>query len=157
MEAAPVLLSDAFSTANRIHFSGKCSNDNRAAVLLRRNQMTATKSFTGGCHCGKVRYEAKAGLEQVISCNCSICSKRGLLLTFVPDGQFTLLSGEEELTDYRFNKKNIRHLFCRSCGVESFATGNAPNGAKMAAVNVRCLDDVDLASLTLTQVDGKSF
>jgi hypothetical protein len=119
--------------------------------------MTSIKTFTGGCHCGKVRYEAKTGLDQVISCNCSICTKRGLLLTFVPTGQFTLVSGEEELVDYRFNKKTIRHLFCRSCGVESFAMGKTPNGAEMAAVNVRCLDDVDVASLTLTPVDGKSF
>ena len=62
-------------------------------------------------------------LEPVLSCNCSICQKRGALLTFVPAAQFTLLSGEDDLTDYQFNKKIVHHLFCGHCGVGSFARG----------------------------------
>ena len=61
-----------------------------------------------------------------MSCNCSICQKRGALLTFVPAAQFKLLSGEDELTDYQFNKKIVHHLFCSHCGVGSFARGNGP-------------------------------
>ena len=117
--------------------------------------MPEAKTYTGGCHCGKVRYEAKADLKQVVSCNCSICTKRGLLLTFAASDQFELLSGQDELADYQFGRKTIHHLFCPSCGVESYATGTAPNGAEMFAINVRCLDDVDVASLTLTPFDGK--
>jgi hypothetical protein len=119
--------------------------------------MTEAKTYRGGCHCGKVRYEVKTGLEKVIACNCSICTKRGMLLTFVPFDQFTLLSGEGELTDYQFNKKTIHHLFCPSCGVESFARGTTPKGGKMAAINVRCLDGVDIAALTPTPFDGKNL
>lgn len=119
--------------------------------------MTDTKTYTGGCHCGKVRYEVKASLDKVFSCNCSICSKTGTLLTFVPVNQFTLLSGENDLNDYQFNRKNIHHLFCSSCGVRSFAGGTAPDGAEMRAINVRCLDDVDISALPVTHIDGKSF
>ena len=119
--------------------------------------MPETKTYSGGCHCGKVRYEATTDLAQVLSCNCSICTKRGLLPTFVSPPQFRLLSGGDALADYQFASKNIHHLFCSACGVGSFARGTGPDGSEMVAVNVRCLDGVDLASLTLTPIDGKSF
>ena len=113
--------------------------------------------FSGGCHCGAVRYEVTADLDTAITCNCSRCSKLGWILTFTPAESFTLVSGEEKLTDYLFNKHVIHHLFCSTCGVESFARGVGPNGAEMVAVNIRCLDDVDLSSLNPTPVDGRSF
>ena len=118
--------------------------------------MPETKTYTGGCHCGKVRYEVTMSLDRIISCNCSICSKTGTLLAFVPADQFELLSGEGDLTDYQFNKKQIHHLFCSTCGVRSFARGKGPDGKEMRAVNVRCLDDVDISTLTPMQFDGKS-
>ena len=118
--------------------------------------MPEAKRYEGGCHCGKVRYEVTTDLGKVISCNCSICMKRGSLLTFVPAAQFKLLSGEQELTDYQFNKMHIHHLFCSTCGIGSFATGAGPKGDKMFAVNVRCLEGVDPASLTPTPYDGRS-
>ncbi|HWL89463.1 MAG TPA: hypothetical protein VNO21_26850 [Polyangiaceae bacterium] len=67
-----------------------------------------------------------------------------------------LLQGEEALTDYQFNKHIGHHLFCKSCGVESFWRSTRPDGTKMTFVNVRCLDDVASGSFTVTQVDGKS-
>jgi hypothetical protein len=118
--------------------------------------MAETKSYSGGCHCGKVRYRVTTDLAQVMSCNCSICSKKGHLLSFVPKPRFTLESGEGDLTDYQFNHKRIHHLFCNSCGIESFARGVGPDGQEMVAINVRCLDEVDLGSLDVSQFDGKS-
>ncbi len=94
-------------------------------------------------------------LEGVMACNCSICSKKGHLLTFVKPEQFSLLSGKEALTDYQFNQKVIHHLFCSVCGVGSFSRGVGPDGQEMYAVNARCLDDVDLAALPVTHFDGK--
>jgi hypothetical protein len=67
------------------------------------------------------------------------------------------LSGEEVLSDYQLNKKNIHHLFCSNCGVRSFGSGTGPDGEKMYAVNLRCVPEVDLDSLTITHVDGKSY
>lgn len=118
-------------------------------------KMAEKKKYTGGCHCGAVRYEATAELGRVIACNCSICSKKGYLLTFVPPEQFTLLSGEEALNDYQFNTKKIHHLFCRTCGVQSFARGTGPDGRGMVSLNVRCLDDVDPTTLDVMHYDGK--
>ena len=111
---------------------------------------------TGSCHCGAVRYQVEVDLSQpVITCNCSICARTGTLLAFAPEQSFTLEKGEENLTDYQWGKKNIHHLFCKTCGVRSFARGQGPKGP-MIAVNVRCLEGVDLDSLELRKVDGKS-
>jgi hypothetical protein len=119
--------------------------------------MSEAKRYEGGCHCGKVRYEVTAALDRGMACNCSICSKKGTLLTFVPADHFKLLSGEESLTDYQFGKKHIHHLFCSTCGVGSFARGSTPDGRSMCAINIRCLDDVDISSLPITHFDGKSL
>ena len=115
-----------------------------------------TTTYTGGCHCGKVRFRVEATLDRVLACNCSICTKSGILLTFVPVDDFELLSGEDALLDYQFHKKRVHHVFCSTCGIRSFATGTNSSGEEMRAINVRCLDDVDLDALTLQHVDGRS-
>jgi hypothetical protein len=116
------------------------------------------KTYTGGCHCGKFRYEVDTDLAKVIECNCSHCQKKGLLLNFVSPEQFRLTEGrEEELTDYLFNRKMIHHLFCPVCGVQSFTWGTDKEGKRMYSINVRCLDDIDLSALTLTPFNGKDY
>lgn len=120
--------------------------------------MADVKTLTGGCHCGRVRFEVTADLSQVLACNCSICTKRGLLLTFVGPESFALRAGDEDdLVDYQFNRHVIHHLFCPVCGVESYARGKKPDGGEMIAVNVRCLDHIELDKLTLTPFDGRSL
>jgi hypothetical protein len=117
----------------------------------------ATRKLSGGCHCGSVRYEVTADPSQAIACNCSICSKKAYLLTFVSADQFKLLTPEYALTDYQFNKHNVHHLFCSTCGIQSFGRGTAPDGRAIVAINVRCLDGVEVSSVTVTNVDGKSL
>jgi hypothetical protein len=121
---------------------------------------STTQNYQGGCHCGAVRYAVDLDLNSKLTeCNCSICGKSGSRLAFVPASQFKLLSGEDHLTDYLFAKKHIHHVFCDTCGVRSFAHGATPDGGKMFAVNVRCLDDVDLAETAknVAHFDGKSL
>lgn len=117
--------------------------------------MAETTSHAGGCHCGAVRYEVEGDFSQALACNCSICQKTGTLLAFVPAAQFRLVAGDEALTDYQFNRKVIHHLFCRTCGIRSFARADAPDGRPMVAVNVRCLDDVDLDAIAVNRYDGR--
>jgi hypothetical protein len=119
--------------------------------------MTETKTYQGSCHCGRVTYEADADLSQVMSCNCSSCRRRGSLLAFVSDDQFRLQSGDDALTQYEFNKKVIHYQFCATCGVLPFARGTRPDGAPMVALNVRCLDGVDLDGLAIKKFDGASL
>ncbi len=117
------------------------------------------QSYTGGCQCGKVRYQVDLDLSNpVIACNCSRCGRLGSLFAFAPETDFKLSAGEKELTDYQFNKKAIHHLFCATCGIESFARGKRPiDGADVVAVNARCLDSVDPDTLTVKKVDGASL
>lgn len=118
--------------------------------------MTETKK--GGCHCGKVRYEAQLDLTQpVLECNCSICQGNGLLLAFVPETGMHIESGEDALTEYRFNKEKIAHLFCSTCGIECFGRAKNESGVTTYAVNVRTIDDIDLSTLTRKPFDGKSM
>lgn len=104
-----------------------------------------------------MRYRIEAALTQAVACNCSICEQRGALWAPAQAAQFTLLSGDDALTDYQFAKKNFHHLFCESCGVGAFSRGTAPNGDEMVMANMRCLDGVDIAALKLGSFDGKSL
>jgi hypothetical protein len=119
--------------------------------------MTEPTLHHGGCHCQKVRFEVNIAADSAMGCNCSMCAKKGSLLSFVGAEAFTLKSGEDNLTDYLFNKHTIHHLFCKTCGVTSFARGTRRDGTPMVAINVRCLDDFDLDAVTVKMVDGKSF
>ncbi len=111
---------------------------------------------TGSCHCGKVKFEVEMKLENAISCNCSICMKRGSLLSFAPESNFKLLSGEGDLQDYLFNQKHIHHLFCKTCGILPFGKAIAPDGVKTVAVNIRTLDGIDLKKVNIQEYDGRS-
>ncbi len=116
------------------------------------------KTITGGCHCGAVRYEVESEeFTSGITCNCSMCGRAGTILTFVPTSQFQLIQGEENLTDYQFNKYVIHHVFCKTCGIKSFSRGVGPDGAEMIAINLRCIDDIDLKSLAIQEYDGKNL
>jgi hypothetical protein len=113
--------------------------------------------YKGSCHCGKIAFEADGDLEQVIQCNCSICSKRGLLLWFVPRTDFRLLTSEKNYATYTFNKHKIKHHFCTNCGCAPFGEGTSPKGEKMAAINTRCLDNVDVSVLKVRNFDGRKL
>lgn len=117
-----------------------------------------TQTYSGGCQCGKVRYEVQLDIAEVLSCNCSRCARLGSLLAFAPATRFKLLSGEADLIKFEFNKHMIQHQFCSICGIQSFAIGTHPKtGAKMAAVNVRCVDGVNVDTLKVKKVDGRSL
>lgn len=119
--------------------------------------MADVKTYRGSCHCGAVRFTAEADLSRTVTCNCSMCRRSGAIHAFVPIARFHLETPETALQDYQFNKRIIHHLFCKTCGVRPFGRGKGPDGAEMVAVNVRCLDDVDAASLTPTAYDGASL
>lgn len=113
---------------------------------------------SGSCHCGAVQYEADVDLAApVIACNCSHCSRKGFLLSFITPEKFNLKTPDASLSEYKFNTHNIAHLFCPTCGVEAFARGKTRQGAETIAINIRCLPGVDVDSLTIQKVDGAKF
>lgn len=110
----------------------------------------------GGCHCGRVRFEALAPAKaQVSDCNCSICAKAGYLHLIVRAEHFKLLAGEDVLTTYTFNTGTAKHLFCSVCGIKSFYVPRSyPDGF---SINVRCLDPGTLEEMTVIPFDGKEW
>ena len=115
------------------------------------------QTYSGGCQCGQVRYEVTADIQGVMACNCSRCGRLGSLMAFAPVDDFKLIAGQGATTEYQFNKHVIHHLFCSTCGIESYAAGKKPDGSDMIAINVRCLDGVDPESFPVEKVDGRSF
>lgn len=114
------------------------------------------KTMSGGCHCGRVRFRVTADLSRITECNCSICTKKGLHFTFIPPKSFQLRAGEENLKEYLFNKHAIRHQLCADCGVDVFARGTKPDGTEVVALNVSCIDGIDLAKVEMTPIDGRN-
>ena len=113
--------------------------------------------YKGSCHCGQIAFEAEGDLDQVIECNCSICSKRGFLLWFVPRANFRLTTPVENYATYTFNKHRIKHHFCPTCGCAPFSEDFSPTGAEMAAINTQCLDDVDISTLKVRNFNGRKL
>lgn len=113
-------------------------------------------NYKGSCHCGKIAYEVEGELTGAMACNCSICSRKGSLLWFVPRDKLQLLTPEKDMSTYTFNKHVIQHRFCPTCGMHPFGEGVDPKGNKMAAINIRCLEGIDLAAVPVNHFDGRS-
>jgi hypothetical protein len=116
-----------------------------------------TTTWRGSCHCGKVAIEVDGEVDGAMACNCSMCSRRGSLLWFVARERMRLLTPEADAATYMFNKHVIKHRFCASCGIHPFGEGVDPEGRSMAAINVRCLEGIDLASVPVQHFDGRSM
>lgn len=117
---------------------------------------TPAMKYQGSCHCGKVAFEVEGTIDSGLACNCSMCRRRGSLLWFVPREALTLTTREEDLGRYTFHKHVIQHRFCPACGIHTFGEGVHPAGHRMAAVNLRCLDGLDLDSVPVHHYDGRS-
>ena len=113
--------------------------------------------YKGSCHCGKVSFEAEGEIKSALACNCSICQRKGSLLWFVPRADLHVLSPEDAASTYTFNKHVIKHRFCPTCGMHPFGEGVDPQGNAMAAINIRCLEDIDLDSIPVQHFDGRSM
>ncbi len=113
--------------------------------------------FQGSCHCGKIAFDVEGEVKGALACNCSICERKGSLLWFVPRASLKLTTPESDLATYTFNKHVIQHRFCRVCGIHPFGEGVDPKGNKMAAVNLRCVEGVDLARIPVQQFDGRAL
>lgn len=113
--------------------------------------------YEGSCHCGAIAFEVEGEFGTGLDCNCSLCRRRGGLLAFVPRDQLVLKTPEENVSTYRFNRHVIEHHFCAKCGIAPYGEGRDPKGNSMAAVNLRCISAIDLETLSITKVDGRSF
>lgn len=113
-------------------------------------------TYRGSCHCGRVAFEVDGTIESALACNCSMCQRKGSLLWFVPRSSLRLTTPEANLTSYTFNKHVIKHRFCANCGIHPFGEGVDAKGNATAAINIRCLEDLDLDAIPVTHFDGRS-
>lgn len=113
--------------------------------------------YTGSCHCGKIEFEVEGELNGAMACNCSMCSRKGSLLWFVPRDRLHVLTSEDASGVYTFNKHVIKHRFCKTCGIHPYGEGTDPKGNRMAAINIRCLEGIDLETVPVRHFDGRSL
>jgi len=139
-----------------------CVQDKDWAQLLQacmfkggNSKMNARVTYRGSCHCGRVSFELDAKLDYVMECSCSLCRRVGALWHGASDASLRITAGEDELTLYQFNTMTAKHYFCRRCGVHPFSRPRLDPGRW--AVNVRCIEGVDLASLALRRFDGANW
>lgn len=113
--------------------------------------------YQGSCHCGQVAFEVEGEIDQGLDCNCSICSRKGALLWFVPRADLRLKTPEDRLATYRFGERTIEHKFCKTCGIHPFGEATLPSGQRMAAINLRCLEGIELSDIPVEHFDGRAL
>jgi hypothetical protein len=111
--------------------------------------------YTGGCHCGRIRFEVEGELRRVSQCNCSICSRTGYLHWTVEPARLRLRTPPGSWTTYRFLTKVAENRFCPVCGVSPFRVPRSD--PDKITVNARCLEDVDLEALPVDRFDGRRW
>jgi hypothetical protein len=124
----------------------------------RRRNIGMLQTYEGGCHCGRIRFRIQADLAPpaIGECNCSICTKKGILHITVAPENFELLRGEGEMTTYRFNTGTAQHTFCTTCGIHAFYVPRSD--VDKYSVNARCLDDFDPATMQPVRLfDGRNW
>jgi hypothetical protein len=110
----------------------------------------------GGCHCGRVRFRARVDLDLLSQCNCSICTKKGILHLGTDPATFQLLRGKTALKAYTFGTGVAQHTFCSHCGMHPFYIPRSQ--PHRIIVNARCLDNIDGPSLKPTRFfDGRHW
>ncbi|HTV69629.1 MAG TPA: GFA family protein [Rhizobiaceae bacterium] len=111
--------------------------------------------YRGGCHCGNIAIETDGDLTIAVSCNCSICSKKGALLWAVPHGTLKV-TAKQQPGAYLFHNRSMAHRFCTGCGIHVFAEDVAESDGRSAYINIRCLEAVDIKALEVLEFDGRS-
>ena len=123
----------------------------------------ALKTYRGACHCGRVRFEVDADIDHVRVCDCSICIRRGALNHRVPKDALRLLTAWSDLTLYQWGTRTARDYFCPTCGILPFRRPSDPTPRELRdgvlpfdgwAVNVRCLDGVDIDAIPVRRIHG---
>ena len=115
------------------------------------------KTYNGSCSCSKVTFEVKTELARISKCNCSICTKKGIIHHVVDQNQFNLMSGKDNLSLYQFGTMRAKHYFCKYCGIHLF--NNPRTYPEKVSINVNCLDDFNLEKVLpkVVRFDGKNW
>lgn len=113
------------------------------------------QKYTGSCHCGAVRFEIETDMPELTQCDCSICRRKNAVMVKVHESCFSLLAGEDLLTEYKFHTGTARHFFCKVCGIYPFHRKRIT--PDHLGVNVHCLDNFDPAGIPVRQAVGSKM
>ena len=99
------------------------------------------------CHCGEVEAEIDISdnLTKVLKCNCSICKRKGSIMSMVKNEHFRIVKGKNKLKLYQFHSKVAKHYFCSICGI--YTHHNPRANPAMTGFNIGCIDDIDTFKL----------
>lgn len=109
----------------------------------------------GSCHCGGVQFRLTAAIEELTTCDCSLCEMRGALMAKVPEAALEVTAGEDLLTLYQWNTRRARHYFCSRCGIYVFHRKRA--APDHFGVNARCLHDFDITRVSVRATEGANM
>jgi hypothetical protein len=112
-------------------------------------------TYEGSCHCGAVRFRIDAAIDELTTCDCSLCAARNALMAKIPEQDLTVLDGEAMLTRYEWNTRRAKHFFCRRCGVYVFHRKRA--APDFFGVNAFCLRDFDPESVPVRATEGANM
>ena len=95
------------------------------------------------CHCGAVEAEINVpeNLEKVLKCNCSLCKRKGAVMSMVKNDDFKIIKGEDKLSLYKFHTKVANHYFCSMCGI--YTHHNPRINPAMTGFNLGCIENID--------------
>ena len=113
--------------------------------------------YKSKCHCGAIELSLNMpdGLKDVRRCNCSICSKKGAIVSSVLIEDLSVIKGQNELTKYTFNTHTAEHYFCSVCGI--YTHHRRRSNPYQYGVNIACIEDIDIQDYeNVTYVDGKN-
>ncbi|OUX45832.1 MAG: aldehyde-activating protein [Candidatus Pelagibacter sp. TMED275] len=72
------------------------------------------------CHCKEVELEVKepeGGFNKFLRCNCTLCERKGYIMTFAPITDVKILKGKDKLSLYQYHTNVAEHYFCSICGI----------------------------------------
>tara|TARA_B100000965_G_C19586850_1_gene756141 strand:+ start:1293 stop:1655 length:363 start_codon:yes stop_codon:yes gene_type:complete len=99
------------------------------------------------CHCGFIEAQINVSnsLEKLIRCNCSICKRKGAIMSIVKNENFKIIKGKNKLKMYQFHSKIAKHYFCSNCGI--YTHHNPRINPALTGFNLGCIDEIDTFTL----------
>ena len=96
------------------------------------------------CHCENVELEVnipEAGFPKLMRCNCSLCKRKGAVMSPLLKENVKLVKGQDSLKLYQYHTKVAEHYFCSNCGI--YTHHKMRSNPNMIGVNVACIEGIN--------------